>query len=105
DLGFVLLVHGKKADERIRLAGEFLRRTDRNPGAGQEQPLALLLVVDREVDEISQFVRVGEGAGAAARAVDGDLGTVGAGLGEDRAEARAVLPRALAEFLADACGG
>ena len=64
DLGFVLLVHGEKADERTRLAGKVLRRADRNAGAGQEQALALLLVVDREVDEIR-----GELAEAARRLV------------------------------------
>src|SRR3954469_331365 len=102
DLVFVLLVHGQKTNERLRLPGEVLRRADRNAGAGQEQALALLLVVDREVDEIREFMGIGEGAGAAAGAVDGDLGAVGAGLGEDRAETRAVLPCALAEPLADA---
>src|SRR3954451_14508496 len=102
DLVFILLVHGQKTDERFRLAGEVLRRADRNPGAGQEQALALLLVVDREVDEIREFMGIGEGAGAAAGTVDGDLGTVGAGLGEDRAKTRAVLPGAPTEFLADA---
>src|SRR3954468_16122655 len=102
DLVFVLLVHGQKTDERTRLAGEVLRRADRNPGAGQEQTLALLLVVDREIDEIREFMSIGEGAGAAAGAVDGNLGAVGAGLGEDRAKTRAVLSGAPTEFLADA---
>src|SRR3954470_1604114 len=102
DLVFVLLVHRQKTNERIRLAGKVLRRADRNAGAWQEQALALLLVVDREVDEIREFMGIGEGAGAAAGAVDGDLGAVGAGLGENRAKTRAVLPGAPTEFLADA---
>src|SRR3954453_12009648 len=102
DLVFVLLVHGQKTNERLRLPGEVLRRADRNAGAGQEQALALLLVVDREVDEIREFMGIGEGAGAAAGTVDGDLGAGCAGLGPDRAKPRAILPGAPTEFLADA---
>src|SRR3954467_13551103 len=64
DLVFVLLVHGQKTNERPRLPGQVIPRADRNPGAGQEQALALLLGVDRKVDEIRESMGIGEGARA-----------------------------------------
>src|ERR1700744_1453788 len=45
-------------------------------------------------------MRIGEGTGAAARAIDGDLGAVCARPREDRPKTRAILPCALTEFLA-----
>src|SRR5258708_12414505 len=65
--------------------------------ARQEHALTFPLVVDRKLDQIRQLMGVGEGAGAAAGAIDRDLHAAFAGLREDGPKARAIFPGALAK--------